>query len=105
MAWEFDIWVCDWPGYPLQLTPETFFAIQPMPELVSRMEKQLAYISNQSGRRFNTFILPLAFSDKVEPAGKPLLVFDQSVLNLMEVRWSPMDGSSLARWLCDRALL
>ena len=90
---EFDLWVCNLAeGTHYNLTPETFFAIQPSLSW-SPDGKTIAFISNQSGR-FNTYILPLAFSDKVEPAGKPLLVFDQSGPNL-EVRWSP-DGSSLA---------
>ncbi len=90
---EYDIYICNLAeGRHYNLTPDTLFAIQPNLSW-SPDGKSIAFISNQSGR-FNTYILPASFADRVEPAGKPLLVFDQSGPNC-EVRWSP-DGSCLA---------
>jgi len=90
---SFDICVCNLSqNLHFNLTPETSFAIQPNLSW-SPDGKSIAFISNQSGR-FSTYILPVAFSEKVEPARAPLLVFDQSGPH-WDVLWSP-DGSWLA---------
>ena len=90
---SFDICVCNLSqNLHFNLTPETSFAIQPKLSW-SPDGKSIAFISNQSGR-FSTYILPVAFSEKVEPARAPLLVFDQSGPH-WDVLWSP-DGSWLA---------
>ena len=90
---SFDICVCNLSqNLHFNLTPETSFAIQPNLSW-SPDGKSIAFISNQSGR-FSTFILPVAFSEKVEPARAPLLVFDQSGPH-WDVLWSP-DGIWLA---------
>lgn len=90
---SFDICVCNLSqNLHFNLTPETSFAIQPNLSW-SPDGKSIAFISNQSGR-FSTYILPVAFSEKVEPARAPLLVFDQSGPH-WDVLWSP-DRSWLA---------
>jgi dipeptidyl aminopeptidase/acylaminoacyl peptidase len=90
---SFDIYVCNLAqNAHYNLTPDTPFAIQPHLSWAPN-GKSIAFISNQSGR-FSTYILPVAFSKKVEPVGKPLLIFDQSGPN-WDVLWSP-DGSCLA---------
>jgi dipeptidyl aminopeptidase/acylaminoacyl peptidase len=94
---SFDICVCNLAQkLHFNLTPDTPFAIQPSLSW-SPDGKSIAFISNQSGR-FSTYILPVAFSEKVEPVGAPLLVFDQSGPH-GDVLWSP-DGSWLAV-VCD----
>ncbi len=90
---SFDICVCNLARkLHFNLTPDTPFAIQPN-VCWSPDGKSIAFISNQSGR-FSTYVLPLSFSEKVEPAGAPRLVFDQSGPH-WDVLWSP-DGSYLA---------
>jgi dipeptidyl aminopeptidase/acylaminoacyl peptidase len=90
---SFDICVCNLAQkLHFNLTPATPFAIQPN-VCWSSDGKSIAIITNQSGR-FSTYILPLAFSEKVEPAAAPQLIFDRSGPH-EDVLWSP-DGSYLA---------
>lgn len=90
---SFDICVCDLAqNVHYNLTPDTPFAIQPNLSW-SPDGKSIAFISTQSGG-FSTYILPVDFSEGIQPARTPVLVFDQAGPN-WDVDWAP-DGSCLA---------